>query len=131
MILRLASGSSTPASKSRKRFRGIHVDEIRVHLVLEHVDDLLGLALTHEAVVHMHADELLAHRLDEQGCHHRGVDAARERQQHVLVADLFAARSHLLVDERLRELGGVDARHVVGTLVRKIHGCAPCSWRDG
>ena len=43
-----------------------------------------------------------------------------------LVADLRADGLDLLVDERLRQLGGGDANHVVGTLVG-IHGASSFS----
>ena len=99
---------------------GIHVDQVRVQLVLEHVDDLLAFALAHEAVVHVHADELLADGLDEQRCDDGAVNAAGKGQQDLLVADLLADCGNLLVDEGLGEFGGGDAHHVVGTLVR-IH----------
>ena len=124
MILRLASGSSTPASRSRKRIGCVHVDEVGVELVLEHVDDLLGFALAHEAVVHVHADELTPDGLDQQCGDNGAVHAARKSQQRFLVADLLAACRHLLLDERLRQLGRGDALHVVRTLVG-IHRTAP------
>ena len=96
---------------------GVHVHEVRVQLVLEHVNHLLALALAHEAVVHVHADELLADGLDQQRRHHRRVHAAGQRQQHLLVADLGADRVHLLVDEGVRQLRGGDSLHVFGALV--------------
>ena len=116
----LSPGSLTPASLSRKRSMRIHIDQVGIHLVAEHVDDLLGLALAQQAVVHVHAGELFADGLDEQRGHHGGVHAARQGQQHLLVADLLADCGNLLVDEGLGEFGGGDAHHVVGTLVR-IH----------
>ena len=72
----------------------------------------------------MHADELLADRPDEQGRHHGGIHAAGEGEKDLLVAHLGADRLDLLLDEGLRELGGGDARHVVGTLAREIHACS-------
>ncbi len=102
----------------------VHVDEVGVELVLEHVDDLLGFALAHEAVVHVHADELTPDGLDQQCGDNGAVHAARKSQQRFLVADLLAACRHLLLDERLRQLGRGDALHVVGTLVG-IHRTAP------
>ena len=44
----------------------VHVDQVRIHLVLKDVDDLLALALAHKAVVHVHANELLADGPDEE-----------------------------------------------------------------
>ena len=63
--------------------------------------------------------------LIKQRRHHGRVHAAGQRQQHLLVADLGADGLHLLVDERVRQLGRGDSLHVVGTLVR-IH---PSSFR--
>ena len=33
----------------------VHIDQVRIHLIPEHVDDLLAFTLAHEAVVHVHA----------------------------------------------------------------------------
>ena len=95
----------------------ICVHEVRVQLVLEHVNHLLALALAHEAVVHVHADELLADGLDQERRHHGRVHAAGQRQQRLLVADLGADGLHLLVDERVRQLRRGDSLHVLGALV--------------
>ena len=102
----------------QKAVRGVHVDEVRVHLVLEDIHHLLGLALAHEAVVHVHADEVLADGLDEQRRHDRAIDATGKSQQHLAVADLLAYGLYLLVDECLGELGSVDACHGIGADVR-------------
>ena len=96
---------------------GVHVNEVRVKLVAEHIDDLLGFALAHETVVHMHADELLADGLDQKGGHHGGVDAAGKGEQNLLVADLRFGFGNLLIDECLGQFGGGDAYHVVRALV--------------
>ena len=102
---------------------GVHVDELGAQLVAEHIDDLLGLALAHEAVVHVHAYELLADSLDEQRGNHRGVDAARKRQQDLAIAHLGAHGLYGLGDEGISELGRVDTRHVIGTMIAgKVHG---------
>ena len=95
----------------------VNIDQVGIHLVLEDVDDLLALALAHQAVVHVHADELLADGLDEQGRDNGAVNAARKGQQDLLVADLLADCSDLLFDERLGKFGSGDTHHVVGTLV--------------
>ena len=65
----------------------------------------------------MHAHEVLPDGADEQCSDHRGVHAAGQRQQHLFVAHLLANGSDLLVDERLGQLGGGDAIHVVGANV--------------
>ena len=118
MILRFGLGLLDVDELAQEAVGGIHVDQVRVQLVFEHVDDLLAFTLAHEAVVHVHADKLLADGLDEQRCDDGAVNAAGKGQQDLLVADLLADCGNLLVDEGLGEFGGGDAHHVVGTLVR-------------
>ena len=65
----------------------------------------------------MHADELLADSLDEQRRDNRAVNATGKGQQDLLVADLLADCSDLLVNERLGKFGSGDTHHIVGTLV--------------
>ena len=96
---------------------GVNVNQVGIHLILEDVDDLLALALAHQAVVNMHANELLADGLDEQGRDNRTVDTTGKSQQDLFVADLLADCSDLLFDERLGKFGSGDTYHVVGTLV--------------
>ena len=57
--LALGLGLVHVSQKVQEAVGGVHVHQVRVHLVLEHVDDLLGLALAHEPVVHVHAHEVL------------------------------------------------------------------------
>ncbi len=77
--------------------------------------------MRHAAVVHVHADELLADGLDPQRGDHGCVDTAGQGQTGLLITDLLAAGGDLLGDEGLSELRGGDADHVVGALVQ-IHG---------
>ena len=99
----------------QKTVHRVHIDEIGVHFVPEDPDDLLGLALAQETVVHVHAGELLAHSLDEQRRHHGRIHAAGKGQQDLLVPDLRTQRVQLLVDESPGQLGRGDALHGFGT----------------
>ena len=128
--LALGLGLGNAVEQGQEAVGSVNIDEVGVELVAEHVDDLLGLALAHEAVVHVHADELLADGLDQQGRDHGGVHAAGQGEQRLLVADLLAAGGDLLGDKGLSELRGGDADHVVGTLV-EIHGAPFEDARDG
>ena len=93
----------------------VDVDEVRVHLVAEDLDHLLGLALAEKAVIDMDADELPAHSPDEKRRDDGGIHAAGEGQQDLLVADLGAQGRNLLVNKSLGEGRGGDARHAFGT----------------
>ena len=95
--------------------RGVHIDQVGVQLVFEHLDDLLTLAFAHEAVVHVDAHQLFANGLDQQGGHHRGVHATAEGQQDFLIPHLGPDLFQLVRDKGLRQLRRVDPPHVGGT----------------
>ena len=100
----------------------VDIDQVGVKAVLEHLDNALGLILAHEAVVDMHADELLADRLDQQRRDDGAVNAAGQRQQHLLVADLRAHSGNLLLDESIRQFKIGNASHGLGTnIAHDIH----------
>ena len=104
-----------PGQQVQKAVRGVYVDQIGVQLIPEHLNDLLALALAHEAVVYVDAHQLLANGLDQQGGHHGGVHAAAEGQQHLLLPHLGPDLFHLLRDKGLRQLRRVDPPHIGGT----------------
>ena len=83
----------------------VDVDERHVEVLLERLDHLLGLVLPQEAVVDEHARELVADGAVDEQRRHRRVDAARERADDVLVADLLADQLDLLLDELERRPG--------------------------
>ena len=109
MILRLASGSVTPASRSRKRSSASTCDERHLVVVAERGDDLLALVLAHHPVVDVHARELVADRLVHEQRRHRRVDPAGQAADHAPVADLLADSGDLLLDHRRRGPGHVAA----------------------
>src|SRR4051812_26765725 len=78
------------------------MDERDVVMVAEQADDLLRLALAHQAMVDKDAGELVSNRLVDQ---HRGdsaVDAARQAADDAAGADLLAY---------LRDLGRAELGH--------------------
>ena len=66
------------AQKLQVALLGVHVDEVHVELLREHLFHLLGLAFAQKAVVHEHAGQLLADGASAQRRHHGGVHAARK-----------------------------------------------------
>ena len=95
----------------------IHIDQVRAELMAEHLHHLLGLALAQEAVVDVHAGQLAADGADEERRDDGGIDAAGEREQHLLVADLTANQLNLVVDEVLHApvaLRAALAEHEIG-----------------
>ncbi len=89
----------------------IYIDEIGVHLVAEHLDDLLRLALAQQAVVDMDTYQIFADRLDQQRGNDRAVYTAGQRQQYLFVTDLRLQSSDLLVDKCIGERFGGDSFH--------------------
>ena len=59
------------AQKLQVALLGVHVDEVHVELLREHLFHFLGLALAQKAVVHEHAGQLLADGAGAQRRHHR------------------------------------------------------------
>ena len=82
MILRLRSGSVTPASLPRNRSAGVDVDQRDVEVAAEQVDHLLRLAVAQQAGVDEDAGELVADRLVHEQGGDRRIDAAREAADH-------------------------------------------------
>jgi hypothetical protein len=100
MILRLVSGSLTPASV---------VDDDQSHPRRGHevLLDLLGLAGAQQPVVDEHAGQLVTDGPLHQGGGHRGVDPARQCADHPVAADLGLDPLHLLDDDVARRpVGG-------------------------
>ena len=48
----------------------IHIDQVRIHLITENLDDLLGFSLAKQSVVDMNRYQLLADRLDQECRNH-------------------------------------------------------------
>ena len=115
--LSLLFGVADSGEKIEKAVGSVDIDEVRVHLVSENLDDLFALALAHESVVDMDADQLLAYRADKQRRDYGRVNSAGQSQQDSLAADLLAYGSDLLFDELVRKLGGSDAFHGFGTYI--------------
>ena len=97
MILRLASGSTTPASFSRNRSPGAAVHDAHVEAVAEQRRHLVALAGAQQPVVDEHADETIADRLVQQRRGHRGVDPAGKAAQNPGLADALAQGGHRAV----------------------------------
>ena len=105
----------------QEAIRSVHINQVRVHLVAENLDHLFRFALAQQAVVDMHAEQLLADRLDQQRGHDGRIHAAGQRQQHFLVAHLRANVFNLLLNENARLLGGGNTGHIFRT-VQNRHG---------
>ncbi len=75
MILRLASGSLTPASASRKRCFAFHVNDVQTEVVTKHVHDLLGFIQTQQTVVHEYAGQVFTDSAVQQHRGYGGVNA--------------------------------------------------------
>ena len=102
---------------SQKAIDRVHVDQIGVHLIAEHLDDLLGFALAQKPVVDVHAHEVLPDRLDQKRGDDGRIHPAGKRQQHFFVPDLFADKRNLFFDKRIGKRLSCDPFHAFGTNV--------------
>ena len=77
----------------------VDVDEVCAQLVPEDPHDLFRLPLAEQAVVDVHAGELVTDGAQQERGHDRAVHAAREGEQHPAGADLSADELDLVGDE--------------------------------
>ena len=99
----------------------LHVDERDVEVLAERLDDLLRLVLAQQSVVDEDARELVADRLVHEQRRDRGVDAAGERAEHALRADLRADALDLLLDHRRRRPRGRRLGDLVEEVLQQLH----------
>ena len=120
-ILRLRSGSSTPASRDEESLLRLHVHERHVEVPAERLDDLVRLAPAQQPVVDEDARQLVADGLVHEQRRHRRVDAAAQRAEHALASDLRADPLDLLLDHRRRRPRGRRVRDVVEEVLQHLH----------
>ena len=116
MRRRFSSGSVDALEPREKPLLGVDVDEGHVEVPAERLHHLRSLVLAQEAVVDEDARELVPDRLVHEQRGHGRVDAARQRAEDALAADLGANPLHLLLDNRGRRPG----RRCVGDAVEEV-----------
>ena len=121
MVLRLRSGSVTPASLPRNRSAAVDVDQRDVEVAAEQVDHLLRLAVAQQAGVDEDAGELVADGLVDEQRRRRRESTPPERPQ------ITPARAHLLAHARhgLRPVGldrpvALQAGDPVGEVAQEV-----------
>jgi hypothetical protein len=72
---------------------GVDADHLGVQLAGEHVHHHVAFVQAQQAVVDEHAGELVADGAVDQRRGHRRIDAARQAEDHLLVAHLLADRA--------------------------------------
>ena len=107
--LALGLGIGDAGQRGEEALAGVDDDEVDAGRVDEVLLDLLGLALAQQPVVDEDAGELVADGLLHQGCCDGGVDAAGERAEDPVLADLLADRRDEVVDDVGRGPVGRDA----------------------
>ena len=88
--LSLSLGIGNVLEEVEEAIGGVYVDKVGVELITEDLDDVFGFVFAHQAVVDMDTGQLLANCLNQQCGHNRGVHAAGQGQQNLLVTDLTA-----------------------------------------
>ena len=98
----------------------VNVYKIGVELISEHLYNVFGFVFTHQTVVYVYANKLLANSLYKKRGNDRRVDTARKGEQNLFVAYLRANLGYLFINKFLCELGCCDSSHCIGSDVR-IH----------
>ena len=118
---KVAGGPRNPddaVERAQEPVRGPDMDQVDREVTPEGRLDLLGLATAQQPGVHEHARQLVADGAVDEQRGDRGVHAARQRAQHLLVTDLRADRRGHLLDDR--HAGPV--RTAAGGLVQEVDG---------
>ena len=118
--LTLALGVGNTGQQTQEMVGSVNIDQVGIQTILEHLDDTLGLVLTHETVVDMDADQLLTDGFDQQSGNDRRVNTAGKSQQNLLVANLLTDQLDLLIDKGICQLEIGDTSHRLGTDIRHI-----------
>ena len=108
----------------QETLRRVYIDEVCVHPVAEHLDDLFGFALAQKPVVDVHADEIFADSFDEERGDDGRIHPAGQCEEHFFLPHLRLYSCDLFTDELFRKFPAFDARHVFGALV-VAHRCFP------
>ena len=78
---------------------GVDPDDFDAHMLGKHGHDLVAFLPAQQAGVDEHTGQPLADGLVQQRRHHRGIDAAGQTEQHLVIADLGAHARDLVVDD--------------------------------
>src|SRR5690606_10280106 len=87
---------------SEKALLGVDADDAHAHVLRERLHDLIALAEAQQSMIDEHASELISDRAMQQRSKHRGIDAARQPQQHAVGADLLANAGDRIRDDVAR-----------------------------
>ena len=112
-IVRFSSGSPDAGEAREETFLRLHMHERDAKVAGERLDDLLGLVLPKEAVIHEDAGELVADGLVDEQRRNRRVDSAGEGAEDALRADRRSNPPNLLLDDRCGRPGRRNGGHLV------------------
>jgi hypothetical protein len=131
MILRFCSGIGDAFQVTHELAHGIDMDHLDAEVAGEGVHYLHAFVEAQQAVVDEDAGELVADRAMQQRGDHRGIDAAGQAEDHLLLADL---RAHL--GDRLLDVVGhvpvaaaaADVAHEAGVDLAPLRVCVTSGW---
>ncbi len=78
---------------------GIHIYQVSFQLLAKDFHHGFRFALTHQPVVHVYANQLVADGFQQQSGHYGAIHTTGQCQQHLTVAHLTTYQLHLVVDE--------------------------------
>ena len=73
---------------------GVHMDEVNLIMFLKQIDDLIALALTHHARIHIDTGQLITNRFMDEYRRHRAIHPAAKPANHMTIANLRADSSN-------------------------------------
>jgi hypothetical protein len=97
--LALLFGIGDAGQRGQKPLLGVHPHHPHAQMPAEGGHHLIAFMEPQQAVIHEHAGQLRADGSMQQRRHHRGIHAAGQAQQHLIVADLGADGGDAVLDD--------------------------------
>ncbi|MNM96754.1 hypothetical protein D3C81_1092420 [compost metagenome] len=91
----------------------VDLHDMNIELADERLHYALGFTLAQQAMVDEHTGQLVANRLMDQHRNYGGIDAAAQRTQHLLVANLGANVVHGILNEGFHRPVAIASAHLV------------------
>ena len=92
-------GVSNAFQFSQEAFSSININQVCIQLVFEYFYYAFRFAFTHQTMVYVYANQVIANSFEEQRSYYGAVYAARESQQYFFIANLFFNQFDLVMNK--------------------------------
>ena len=111
--LPLLLGVSHALEAGKEMLLAVQPDKVHIKELGEGLLHEVALVLPHQTLVHKHAGQLVAHGTGDKPRCHRGIHAAGQTQNHLLVANLLPQRLHGILNKGIHPPQTLAAAHFI------------------